>query len=469
MTVAASSSSRALPSSSASSLAHRGYFGTDGIRGKVGVAPMTPDVLVRLGFVAGRVLAGGDSAGVLIGKDTRRSGYMIESALEAGFSAAGVNTFLTGPLPTSAVSYLAQTLRLSAGVVISASHNPHDDNGIKFFDGAGAKISAAAEKEIESQMRGRSPLSFSGEPGRAERLDDAAGRYIEFCKRAFPRRLNLRGARVVVDCANGAAYHIAPPVLHELGAEVVSVAASPDGLNINEKCGATSPGAAAAAVRKHGADAGLALDGDGDRLILIDEKGKTHDGDALLFLLMNDMIANGARVAGVVGTVLSNGALEVAARERGADFFRADVGDKNVIAGLRRLRWPLGGEPAGHIILPSLHNTGDGIITALRALAAAETADKPLSEMLRGYRPFPQARRDLRMENPAATLAEARLEKAEKKALTALGEGGRIVVRASGTESAVRVMAEARRADLARAAAAGLAEQILRAKTRRRG
>ena len=436
------------------------YFGTDGIRGKVGAPPMTPDILVRLGFVAGKVLAAGANAGagVLIGKDTRRSGYMIEAALEAGFAAAGVKTFLTGPLPTSAVSYLTQTLRLDAGVVISASHNPHDDNGIKFFGSDGAKIPAAAERQIERQMANNAPLAFDGEPGRAERLPDAAGRYIEFCKRAFPPHLNLRGARVVVDCANGAAYHVAPPVLHELGAQVIATGAAPDGLNINYQCGATSPSAAAALVRAHNAAAGLALDGDGDRLILIDEKGKVHDGDALLYLLLNDMLAKKQQVAGVVGTILSNGALEMAVRKCGADFFRCDVGDKNVIAALRRLRWQLGGEPAGHIILPQVHNTGDGLITALRVLAAAVAADMPLSEMLRGYRPLPQSRRDLQVVNRQKALAI--LQKAQPQALASLGEGGRVVVRCSGTENVVRVMAESRRASLAKTAADELAKLV---------
>ena len=444
-------------------MAVKKYFGTDGIRGKVGVAPMTPDVLVRLGYVAGKVLtrASKGGAGVLIGKDTRRSGYMIEAALEAGFAAAGVKTFLTGPLPTSAVSYLTQTLRLQAGVVISASHNPHDDNGIKFFGGDGAKITPQAEREIEKRMANTAPLTFDGEPGRAERLPDAAGRYIEFCKRAFPSHLNLRGARVVVDCANGAAYHVAPPVLHELGAEVIAIGASPDGLNINEKCGATSPAAAAAAVRKHKADAGLALDGDADRLILIDEKGKVHDGDALLYLLLVDMLAKGENAPGIVGTVLSNGALEYEAKKRGVKFHRADVGDKNVIAALRKLKWTLGGEPAGHVILPKVHNTGDGLITALRVLAARADAGKPLSQMLRDYKPHPQSRRDLKVADRNRALGGAKLKQAQKQTLAALGAGGRIVLRASGTEDVVRVMVEAQSAKAAKTAADKLARLIV--------
>ncbi|MGI9337815.1 MAG: phosphoglucosamine mutase [Gammaproteobacteria bacterium] len=438
-------------------MATKRYFGTDGIRGKVGIAPMTPDILVRLGFVSGRVLAAGGGAGVLIGKDTRRSGYMIEAALEAGFAAAGVKTFLTGPLPTSAVSYLTQTLRLDAGVVISASHNPHDDNGIKFFGGDGAKIAADAEREIERQMTNTAPLAFDGEPGHAERLPDAAGRYIEFCKRAFPPHLNLRGLRVVVDCANGAAYHVAPPVLHELGAEVIAVGDKPDGFNINKQCGAMAPAAAAALVRKHGAAAGLALDGDGDRLILMDEKGKIHDGDALLYLLLNDMLTKKQQVDGVVGTVLSNGALEEYVRRRGIGFFRCDVGDKHVIAALRRFRWQLGGEPAGHIILPQVHNTGDGLITALRVLAAA-AADKPLSEMLRDYRPMPQSRRDIKVKDRKRAMMI--LKKAKPEVLAGLGDGGRVVVRLSGTEDVVRIMTEARRASAAKAAADALSGQI---------
>lgn len=431
------------------------YFGTDGIRGKVGIAPMTPDILVRLGFVAGKVLSRAGGAGVLIGKDTRRSGYMIEAALEAGFAAAGVRTFLTGPLPTSAVSYLAQTLRLDAGVVISASHNPHDDNGIKFFGADGAKITTDAEREIEKRMTNTAPLAFDGEPGRAERLPDAAGRYIEFCKRAFPPHLNLRGLRVVVDCANGAAYHVAPPVLHELGAEVVATGDKPDGFNINKQCGATSPLAAAALVRKHRAAVGLALDGDGDRLILIDEKGKIHDGDALLYLLLNAMTAKNERVDGVVGTVLSNGALEAEVRRRGIGFFRCDVGDKNVIAALHRLGWQLGGEPAGHIIIPQVHNTGDGLITAVRVLAVVAEAGAPLSAMLRDYRPMPQSRRDMKVADKKRALAI--LNKAKADILAGLGAGGRVVVRRSGTEDVVRIMVEAKRASAAKAAADKLA------------
>ena len=425
--------------------AARKFFGTDGVRGQVGKSPMTPDFLVRLGFAAGRVLANrasdSDAPEVLVGKDTRLSGYMVESALEAGLSAAGANVLLSGPLPTSAVSYLTQTLRLRAGVVISASHNPHGDNGVKFFDADGGKLDDSTEAAIEKTMRESGELEFKGEPGRARRLDDAAGRYIEFCKKSFPPRLNLFGMRVVADCANGAAYHIAPPVFHELGAEVIGVGISPDGLNINRHCGALSPELAAKAVKENKADFGVALDGDGDRALLIDSAGRRYDGDALLYIIAMREKANGRKPAGVVGTTMSNSGLQNALAAAGIDFVRASVGDRYVGEMLRTRGWTIGGEPSGHIILPEIHNTGDGIIAALQAAAAMRESGKTLAELCRGYRPLPQEIRGIKMRGAARVANSARMKKivaAESRKLV----GGRIVLRPSGTESVLRLMVE---------------------------
>ena len=441
----------------------RRFFGTDGVRGEVGSPPMTPDFLVRLGFAAGRVLGAREA---LIAKDTRLSGYMVESALEAGFSAAGVDVLLCGPLPTSAAAYLTQTLRLDAGVVVSASHNPHRDNGVKFFGPDGEKLPDETEADIESLLAKNAPLSFSGEPGRARRLDDAAGRYIEFCKRAFPHKLNLRGMKILVDCANGAAYHAAPPVFHELGAEVCAFANEPDGFNINVNCGATAPGRAARAAVENGADLGVILDGDADRLILCDETGALRDGDAALLVIARHMASAGAAPKGVAGTTLSNLALERAVRALGSDFHRAPVGDRHVSEALRARDWPLGGEPSGHLILRDIHNAGDGVMSALRVLAAMRESGKALSELLADYSPLPQAARNVKCRDSAKALRSASARRAaarEERELAAAG-GGRVVVRASGTEPVARVMVEGenekdinRRADRIAAAIASAA------------
>ena len=421
----------------------RQLFGTDGVRGRVGVPPLTPDVLVRLGFAAGRVLTGGVTVPqVLIGKDTRRSGYMVESALEAGFAAAGVDVLLSGPLPTSAVSYLTQTLRLSAGVVISASHNPHDDNGVKFFGADGRKLPDAVESEIEKNMIAAA-IMFDGEPGRARRLDDAAGRYVEFCKRAFPSQKSLRGLRVLVDCAHGAAYHVAPPVFHELGAEVKAVGDVPDGLNINVNCGVMAPSMAAAETVKCGADVGVILDGDADRVFLADEKGEIHNGDALLYLIAHVEKLRGRPLPGIVGTSMSNLALEKSLLAMGMDFVRTDVGDRYVLQMLDKRGWNIGGEPSGHIILRRLHSTGDGIIAALQVLAVMCETGQPLSALLADFCPYPQCLSNLNVINRHRVLTDAGVQKTLADLQAHLHDHGRIVVRPSGTEELIRVMVEA--------------------------
>ena len=438
---------------------HIKYFGTDGVRGRVGEPPMTPDILVRLGFAAGRALcAAHESPQVLVSKDTRLSGYMVESALEAGFAAAGVDVLLTGPLPTSAASYLTQTLRLSAGAVISASHNPHSDNGVKFFGADGQKLSDEMQARIESGMN--APTVFTGNPGRARRLDAAADRYIEFCKRAFPQRQTLRGLRILADCANGAAYHVAPPVLHELGAEVIPFAASPDGMNINVKCGVMQPQPAAKAAARCGADAAIILDGDGDRIFMADEKGKIYDGDALLFLIARDMHRRGKTPAGVVGTQMSNAALERAVCEMGAEFYRADVGDRNVLRALSEREWQIGGEPSGHLVLRDLHCTGDGIIAALQILAIMGESGRPLSALLSGFRPRPQYQKSVRVENREQALQSESARRQIAETESRLADGGRIVVRPSGTEKIIRVMAEAEDIAAARQAAEEIADAL---------
>lgn len=425
------------------------YFGTDGVRGRVGEPPITPDILVRLGFAAGRVLcAAHTSPQVLISKDTRLSGYMVESALEAGFSAAGVDVLLSGPLPTSAVAYLAQTFRLSAGVAISASHNPHNDNGVKFFGEDGQKLSDDIEAKIESEMD--TPTTFSGNPGRARRLDAAADRYIEFCKRAFPPQKTLRNLRILVDCANGAAYHVAPPVLHELGAEVIPFAAQPNGTNINVECGVMHPQPAANATRDGKADAAVILDGDADRVFMADENGAIYDGDALLFLIAKTMHQGGTPPAGVVGTQMSNLSLEHALAGMGIAFHRAEVGDRHVLHALSQRKWSVGGEPSGHIVLRNLHCTGDGIIAALQVLAAMCETEQPLSELMAGYHPCPQHQASVRVKDREQSLnspaASGHIAEARKR----LGDAGRIVVRPSGTEKLIRIMTEHQDANIAR-------------------
>jgi len=441
----------------------RKYFGTDGIRGLVGVSPITPDFVMRLGYAAGKVLAGARGGAVrptvLIGKDTRISGYMLEAALEAGFSAAGVDVMLAGPMPTPAIAYLTRALRLSAGVVISASHNPFQDNGIKFFSDQGTKLPDAVELEIEAALDMPMDCVSSEKLGRAKRLDDAHGRYIEFCKSTFPNELDLRGLKLVVDCAHGAAYNIAPHVFHELGAEVVAIGNKPDGFNINLGHGATAPEAMAAAVRAHGADLGIALDGDADRLIMCDANGRLYNGDELLYLMVMDRLATGP-VAGAVGTLMTNMAVEVALKEKGIGFARAKVGDRYVLEVMKDKGWLLGGEGSGHLLCLDKHTTGDGIISALQVLSALKRAGKSLEQCAGELVIFPQTLVNVRVSpgfdwtKNAAMVAEKELVERE------LGDSGRVLIRASGTEPLIRVMVEARNATDAESMARRIADKV---------
>jgi len=425
----------------------RKYFGTDGVRGRVGVEPITPDFVMRLGYAAGRVLLEasslptGERPAVLIGKDTRLSGYMLESALEAGFSAAGVDTCLVGPLPTPAIAYLTRALRLQAGVVISASHNPYADNGIKFFSAQGTKFPDAVELAIEAHLDEPLQCVASAELGRAKRIDDARGRYIEFCKSTFPAELDLRGMKIVVDCAHGAAYQTAPSVFHELGAEVITIGVQPNGLNINDACGATAPTALVEAVRLHGADLGLALDGDADRLQMVDADGALYDGDQLLYAIVKQRAVSG-RVAGVVGTLMSNLALEHAFERMGIPFVRAAVGDRYVLEMLHAKGWLYGGENSGHILALDRHSTGDGTVAALQVLAALRQQGCTLCELLSDLQLYPQeminvpAPRGCRWQDYPSIVAA--LASAEER----MAGRGRILLRASGTEPVLRVMVE---------------------------
>ena len=438
----------------------RRWFGTDGVRGRVGEAPITPDAVLRLGFAVAAELAGHLPAGVrprvLIGKDTRISGYMLESALQAGFCAAGVDVLLVGPMPTPAVAYLARALRLHAGVMISASHNPYDDNGIKFFSSTGSKLPDAWELAIEARMEQPIATRLSRDLGKVRRLTDAAGRYIEFCKSTFPGDLDLKGLRVALDCANGACYHVAPPVLHELGADVHSTAVSPDGLNINADCGATHPDSIRSFTLAEGADVGIAIDGDGDRLLMCDASGHVYDGDQLLYAIARDRHLRGVLGGGVVGTLMTNYALERALARDGIPFARARVGDRYVLEGMVERDWQLGGENSGHIICRDRHSTGDAIIAALQVLAVLRARGVTLAEWLAPLQLLPQVLVNVRtapgqaLERDPAVLAEAaRIE-------AVLAGRGRVLLRASGTEPLVRVMVEGED----RAEVQGLAERL---------
>ncbi len=438
----------------------RNYFGTDGIRGQVGTPPITPDVVMRLGHAAGKVLAhraaAGDRPTVLIGKDTRISGYMLEAALEAGFAAAGVDVMLAGPMPTPAIAYLTRALRLSAGVVISASHNPYQDNGIKFFSANGNKLPDTVEAEIEAALELPMACASSDKLGKAKRLDDARGRYIEFCKSTFPTELDLRGLKLVVDCAHGAAYHIAPDVFHELGAEVVAIGNQPNGLNINDGVGATAPQTLSRAVREHGADLGIALDGDADRLLMVDADGRVYNGDELLYVMVRDRLASGGGVEGVVGTLMTNMAVEAALHELGVGFARAKVGDRYVLEMLQERGWLVGAEGSGHMIFLDKHTTGDGIVSALQVLSALRRMRCTLAESVAGMRLWPQTLLNVRVRAGLDWQASADLMAAKQRAELALGGEGRVLIRPSGTEPLLRVMVEARDAALARS----LAEEI---------
>ena len=439
----------------------RTYFGTDGIRGRVGDSPITPDFMLRLGHAVGQVLkAGAERPTVLIGKDTRVSGYMIESALEAGFASAGVDVLLTGPLPTPGVAYLTRALRLGLGVVISASHNPFDDNGVKFFSASGEKLPDAWESEVESALAAGQRWVGSSNLGKARRLDDARGRYIEFCKSTFGSELSLKGLKIVVDGAHGAAYHIAPDVFHELGAEVVPIGCSPDGFNINAGFGATAPQALVAAVQEHGADFGVALDGDADRVQIVDADGRLYSGDELLYLMVADRLSQAMPVPGAVGTLMTNMAVEVALQALGVEFVRAKVGDRYVLEELHARGWLVGGEGSGHLLALDKHTTGDGIVSALLVLRAARRSKRSLADLLSGVSLFPQVLLNVRVAPGSDWRGSARLADAEAGVRKELAGHGRVLIRPSGTEPVVRVMVEARSAEMAQRQAKRLAEAL---------
>ncbi len=444
-------------------MSKRQYFGTDGIRGTVGQPPITADFAMRLGQAVGQVLrraAGGRQPTVLIGKDTRISGYMLESAMEAGLVSVGANVLLTGPLPTPGVAYLTRTLRLDLGVVISASHNPFEDNGIKFFSAKGEKLPDAWELEVEAALATPPEWAGSRELGKARKLADARGRYIEFCKACFGVDLSLKGLKVVVDAAHGAAYHVAPDVLHELGAEVVAIGCSPDGFNINAGFGATEPAALQAAVREHGAHYGVALDGDADRLQMVDAQGRLFNGDELLYLLVQDRLHSGQAVPGAVGTLMTNMAVELALQRAGVGFVRAKVGDRYVLEELVARGWQLGGEGSGHLLALDKHTTGDGMVSALLVLQAVVRSGRSLAELLSEVQLFPQTLINVRLQPGQDWKSNVALQ-AEQAAVTAeLGQTGRVLIRASGTEPLVRVMVEAQDADRARACAERLAATL---------
>ncbi|WP_157266882.1 phosphoglucosamine mutase [Azohydromonas aeria] len=437
----------------------RNFFGTDGIRGTVGQSPITPDFMLRLGHAVGRVLrAETKRPTVLIGKDTRISGYMIESALEAGFASAGVDVLLSGPLPTPGVAYLTRALRLDLGVVISASHNPFNDNGVKFFSAQGKKLPDAWELAVEAALQDAPHWVDSTGLGRARRLEDAGGRYIEFCKSTISNELTLKGMKLVVDAAHGAAYHVAPAVFHELGAEVVTIGCSPDGLNINAGVGATAPKALVQAVREHGADYGIALDGDADRLQMVDAAGRLYDGDELLYVLVADRLAQGQSVPGAVGTLMTNMGVEMALRRRDVQLVRAKVGDRYVLEELSARGWQLGGEGSGHLIALDRHTTGDGIVSALQVLQAVRRQNRTLADLLEGVSLFPQTLLNVRLAEGADWKRNTQLTQAQADVERLLGDAGRVLIRASGTEPVLRVMVEAQDAQQGRACAEQLAE-----------
>ncbi len=425
------------------------YFGTDGIRGRVGDAPITPDFMMRLGYAAGRVLtsiesnlAKGAHPAVLIGKDTRISGYMLEAALEAGLSAAGVDILLTGPMPTPAVAYLTRALRAQAGIVISASHNPFYDNGIKFFSSLGTKLPDNIEHAIEAELEKPMQVMESSKLGKARRIGDAAGRYVEFCKSTFPNNLDLRGLKIVLDCAHGATYHVAPPVFHELGAEIITIGNKPDGLNINEQVGSTHPEALRKAVLEHQADLGIAFDGDGDRVMMVDSNGQLLDGDQLLYIITLARHNNGTLQGGVVGTLMTNLALEHKFAALNIPFVRAQVGDRYVLEQINQNGWQLGGENSGHILVLDKHSSGDGIIAALQVLQALVESKKTLAQMAADLTLYPQVLINVKTAQKIDLANHAQIQASVHAAEKALAGRGRILLRASGTEPLIRVMVE---------------------------
>ncbi|QHE86380.1 phosphoglucosamine mutase [Hydrogenophaga sp. BPS33] len=439
----------------------RKYFGTDGIRGTVGQAPITPDFVLRLAHAVGRVLRRTEAhPTVLIGKDTRISGYMLESALESGFNSAGVDVVLLGPVPTPAVAYLTRAQRASLGVVISASHNPFADNGIKFFSALGTKLPDDWELAVEAALEEAPVWVASAELGKSRRLDDAAGRYIEFCKSTCSHHLTLKGLKIVVDGANGAAYQIAPAVFHELGAEVIKVGCSPDGLNINKDVGATHPQALLDAVKAHGAHFGIALDGDADRLQMVDAQGRLFNGDELLYLIASERLDRGESVPGVVGTLMTNMAVEVALKARGVKFVRAKVGDRYVLEELERQGWLLGGEGSGHLLVLDRHSTGDGLVSALQVLHACVDTGKTIAELLIDVTLFPQTLINVRLQPGQDWKSNTVLAEETRAVEAELGDSGRVLIRASGTEPLLRVMVEARDAQQAQACAERLVAAV---------
>lgn len=440
----------------------RKYFGTDGIRGRVGEGNINPEFVLKLGWAAGRVLSQGRGGKVLIGKDTRISGYMFESALEAGLAAAGVDIRMLGPMPTPGIAYLTRTLHATAGIVISASHNPHEDNGIKFFSGDGNKLPDAVEEQIEQELVKPMTTVSSGELGKAQRLDDARGRYIEFCKSTIPSKLDFRGLKVVVDCAHGATYHIAPDVLEEIGADVIAIGADPNGLNINDGFGATNPKALAASVRVNNADLGIALDGDGDRAIMVDAQGEIVDGDEILYIIARSRLNNGGLTGNVVGTHMSNLGLEVALRELGVGLDRVAVGDRYILERLMANNWTLGGEPSGHIICRDRTTTGDGVVAALQVLAEMNKTGRSLGELRAGMSKFPQELINVPLGSARAAevIANPSVSDAVHAVETDMGADGRVLLRPSGTEPLIRVMVEGREAAVVTAKANSIAEVV---------
>ena len=441
-------------------MANRKYFGTDGVRGKVGTYPITPDFALKLGWAAGKVLASQGSRTVLIGKDTRISGYMLESALEAGLAAAGLTAAFTGPMPTPAVAYLTRTFRLEAGIVISASHNPYYDNGIKFFSAEGTKLPDHIEEAIEAMLDQPMDCVESAELGKARRINDAAGRYIEFCKSTFPAHLGLDGYKIVVDCANGATYHIAPNVLCELGAEVIEIGAAPNGININEKCGATDVKALQEKVLETKADVGLAYDGDGDRIMMVDHLGNKVDGDQILFIIAREALRSGQLKGGVVGTLMSNMSLEIALKMLGVPFVRANVGDRYVLEKMVEHGWTLGGENSGHIIIADKNTTGDGIIASLAVLSAMVQHRLSLNELASAVKLFPQVLINVRFAGGANPLESEAVKAVAADVEKRLEGKGRILLRKSGTEPLIRVMVECEDGVLAKQCAEEIAEAV---------
>lgn len=438
----------------------RKYFGTDGIRGRVGQFPITPEFCLRLGWAVGKVFARQGESHVLIGKDTRISGYMLESVLESGLASAGANVSLVGPMPTPAVAYLTRTLRADAGIVISASHNPYFDNGIKFFDRGGNKLPDAVEFDIEEQLGAEMACVDSDRLGKASRIGDAAGRYIEFCKATVSRGFSLRGLKVVLDCAHGATYHVAPGVFEELGAEITVVGAAPNGTNINDGCGSTHPDLLARTVLESGADVGIAFDGDGDRLLMVDAKGHAVDGDELLFIIARHRAASGTLVGGVVGTVMTNLGLELSLGKLGIPFERAKVGDRYVLEQLNARGWQLGGESSGHIVCLDLTTTGDAIVAALQVLTPMVDGQRGLADLTQGLSKLPQTMINVEVRDPAQQAGCASVVRAIEQKNQLLKGRGRVLVRPSGTEPVIRVMVEGEDADEVDSVARELAEIV---------